>query len=294
MRKHMLVAITAILVLALAPMAMAADNPFVGTWKMNMGKSKSPINQGSTIVVQAQENGIKCVNDSVDANGKATHAEWAAKYDGKDYPIAGNSNADTISLTRIDTNTAHYVQKKNGKEVQSGESVVSKDGKIWTLAGKGKNAKGQETRFIAMFDKQLATAAMAADPHVGTWKLNAAKSKYPLTPAPKSQVVIIEARGNGYMYTFDGVDAAGKNFHEEFAPNVDGKDYPVIGDSDANKVSSIRIDANTINHIFKKDGKLVNDARVVISKDGKTSTVTEKRKNSKGQDFTTIEVYEKQ
>jgi hypothetical protein len=148
---------------------------------------------------------------------------------------------------------------------------------------------------IAMaFVLVLATAAMAADPQVGIWKLNVVKSKYTLTSAPKSGIVKVEAQENGYKYTFDGMDAEGKALHEEFAPIFDGKEYPVKGDPSVDTVSSKRIDANTINHLLKKAGKLVEDAQVVISKDGKTSTVTEKQKNSKGQEFTTIEVYDKQ
>ena len=89
MRKHILVAMTAILVLALATVAMAAD-PHVGTWKLNVAKSKfnpGPPPKSDTITFTTQDNGIKLVEDIVEADGKAYHIGFAAKYDGKDYPF---------------------------------------------------------------------------------------------------------------------------------------------------------------------------------------------------------------
>jgi hypothetical protein len=144
------------LVLALAVIAMAAD-PHVGTWKLNVAKSK--INSGQpdksgTVQCEAQDNGVKMVGDSVDAEGKAAHSEFAAKYDGKDYPFTGDSDIDTISLKRIDANTWAEVLKKSGKEVLSGRNAVSKDGKTMTRTFKGKNDKGQEFNNTAVYDKQ--------------------------------------------------------------------------------------------------------------------------------------------
>jgi len=74
----------------------------------------------------------------------------------------------------------------------------------------------------------LATIAMAADPFVGTWKLNVAKSKFnPPGSALKSDVVKIVAQDNGLKFTFNRMDAEGKAIHIESAPKFDGKDYPV-------------------------------------------------------------------
>ena len=101
--------------LALATVAMAAD-PHVGTWKMNVAKSKSksgPPDKSSTVTVTAQENGIKLVGDRVDAEGKASHQEFAAKYDGKDYPATGIPDVDTVVLKKMDAYTWDEVLKKS-------------------------------------------------------------------------------------------------------------------------------------------------------------------------------------
>lgn len=137
----------------------------------------------------------------------------------------------------------------------------------------------------------------AADPFVGTWKLNVAKSRFdPPSSALKSDLVKIAAQINGLKYTFDRVDLEGKAIHIEYAAKFDGKDYPVTitGDRSVNTTSLRRIDANTIESVNKINGKETERNRVVIAKDGKSSTVTTKVKNEKGQEFTTITIYEKQ
>jgi|WetSurSiteA1Bulk_404760.scaffolds.fasta_scaffold14695_5 hypothetical protein len=137
----------------------------------------------------------------------------------------------------------------------------------------------------------------AADPFVGTWKLNVAKSRFdPPSSALKSDLVKIAAQINGLKYTFDRVDLEGKAIHIEYAAKFDGKDYPVTitGDRSVNTTSLRRIDANTIKSVNKINGKETERNRVVIAKDGKSSTVTTKVKNEKGQEFTTITIYEKQ
>ena len=159
MRKHsILVAVTMIFfVLALATAALAGD-PHVGTWKLNLAKSKydppSSTPKSSTMKIDAQDNGLKCVTDSVDAEGKAYHAEFAAKYDGNDYPYIGDPRLDTISYIRIDANAVDWVTKKGGKMVGRGRSIVSKDGKTRTVTAREKDDKGQDTTRTLVFDKQ--------------------------------------------------------------------------------------------------------------------------------------------
>jgi hypothetical protein len=135
---------------------------------------------------------------------------------------------------------------------------------------------------------------MAADPHVGTWKLNVAKSKFNPGRAPKNETVKIEAQGNGHKFVADEVDADGMAMHIEFAAKFDGKDYPITGSSTLDAIAARKIDANTINYVVKKDGKEVGSGRVVISKDGKTRTQTSKGKNAQGQNINTIAVFDKQ
>jgi len=141
----------------------------------------------------------------------------------------------------------------------------------------------------------LTTVVIAADNNVGTWKLNLAKSKYSPGPAPKSQTLKIEAWGDdGVRYTADGVGADGKPTHTEFEAKYDGKDYPFIGNPDADRLSYKRIDANTLEATTKLNGKGTIAAKAVVSADGKTRTVTQMGTNAQGQALNVTSVYERQ
>jgi hypothetical protein len=159
MRTHSLIisaTLFSALVLALAVIAMAAD-PHVGIWKLNVAKSKinsGPPDKSGMVTITAQDNGIRIVGDSVDAEGKAAHAEFAAKYDGKDVPFIGDPGVDTVSLQKIDANTWSEVLKKAGKEVVKGQNAISANGKTMTRTYKLKNDKGQEFTNTAVYDKQ--------------------------------------------------------------------------------------------------------------------------------------------
>jgi hypothetical protein len=146
-----------LVVLALSTTALAGD-PHVGTWKLNLAKSKynppSSAPKSATMTFTAQENGVKCISEGVEADGKAYHAEFATKYDGKDYAYTGSPDVDTLAYTKIDANTLDWVTKKAGKIVGSGKSVVSKDGKTRTVTAKEKDAKGLDTTRTSVYEKQ--------------------------------------------------------------------------------------------------------------------------------------------
>jgi hypothetical protein len=143
MKKHSIVALALVsFALVLATVTIAGD-PFFGTWKLNLAKSKFPPGQqlkSATTKREARDKGFKSTWDVVDAEGKASHIVYDVKFDGKDY-------------TRIDANTYGYVEKKDGKEVRRGRIVVSKDGKTTTETLKMKDAKGQEFTIILVSDK---------------------------------------------------------------------------------------------------------------------------------------------
>ena len=151
MRKAMLF----LAVFGLAGLLFAAD-AFVGTWKQNVAKSKlaNPPPNSQVLVFTAQENGLKLLADGENANGTTFHVEFTAKFDGKDYPLTGSSDGDTIAIEKIDANTFTERFKKAGKEVLNAHLVVSKDGKTLTRTINRKDATGKEVTNIAVFDKQ--------------------------------------------------------------------------------------------------------------------------------------------
>lgn len=140
----------------------------------------------------------------------------------------------------------------------------------------------------------LNVSAAPADQQSGTWKMNPAKSKYSPGPAPKNITVKIDSDADNIKLASDGIDAAGNPTHVEYTAKYDGKDYPITGVPNADKVAVERLDADTIRSTTKKGDQVVMTVTSVISKDGKTRTSTFKGKNAEGQDINNVVVYDKQ
>ncbi len=133
--------------------------------------------------------------------------------------------------------------------------------------------------------------AQATDPLVGTWKLNAAKSK---GTAFKSGGTKVEAAGAGVKFTVELVGPDGAT-NWAFTANYDGKDNPVTGKNPyGDTVALTRVDAKTTRITVKQGGKVTVTQTIVVSDDGKTRTTTTKGTDAKGQAIDAVSFYEKQ
>jgi hypothetical protein len=135
--------------------------------------------------------------------------------------------------------------------------------------------------------------SFAANPNMGTWKLNEAKSKLPAT-AVKNNTVVYEAAGDSIKVTVDGTDAEGKPTHNEWTGKFDGKDYPLTGDPSADTRSYKVVNDNTTDLTNKKGGKTTLSGRIVVSADGKSRSITVSGTDSKGMKVKYTAVYDKQ
>jgi hypothetical protein len=138
-----------------------------------------------------------------------------------------------------------------------------------------------------------AAVCFAAEPQIGTWKLNEAKSKIG-AGSPKNTTVVYEAAGDSVKVTVDGTDGDGKPLHNEWTGKYDGKDYPVTGDPSTDARSYKKVNDHTLTFTNKKGDKVTITGRAVVSADGKTRTVTITGTDSKGKKFTSTAVYDKQ
>jgi len=138
-----------------------------------------------------------------------------------------------------------------------------------------------------------AAVCFGDDPQMGTWKLNQAKSKF-APGRPKNHTVVYEATGDNVKITVDGTDKDGKATHNEWTGKFDGKDYPVTGDANSDVRSYRTINKNTLALSGKKNGKVTLSGRIVVSRDGKTRTVTTTTTNAQGKKVTNTTVYDKQ
>ena len=139
---------------------LAQGNPFVGTWKLNVAKSKfepGPAPKSLTRTIVAQGEGAKYSFEGVNADGTPISYGFTVHYDGKDCPITGAGmpgGADTIAIKRVGTNKAEATLKKGGKEIGKSEVEVSNDGKTSTVKAKGKTADGTEYSTDSVYEKQ--------------------------------------------------------------------------------------------------------------------------------------------
>jgi hypothetical protein len=133
-----------------------AQSPQMGTWKLNEAKSKIPAGapKNTTVVYEAAGDNVKVSTDGTDREGKPAHTEWTGKFDGKDYPLTGDSAADSRAYTMVNDHTLELTNKMGGKVVATGRIVVSPDGKTRTLHLTTTDSAGKKITGTAAYDKQ--------------------------------------------------------------------------------------------------------------------------------------------
>jgi hypothetical protein len=133
-----------------------AQNPHMGTWKLNEAKSKfgPGATKNTTVVYEAAGDSIKVIVDGVDGNGNPIHSEWTGKFDGKSYPVTGDPTSDTRSYRKVNNRTLALTGKKGGKVTLNGRIAVSANGKTRTVTTTATNSKGKKVSTRAVYDKQ--------------------------------------------------------------------------------------------------------------------------------------------
>jgi hypothetical protein len=166
------------------------------------------------------------------------------------------------------------------------------DWKTHRVPGKGDVMSISKLRLVAVF---LGTAAIAwsADPVLGTWKLNASKSKYSPGPAPTEQTRVYEANPKGIKVTVKTIEADGQMSTVLITANYDGKDYPVVGSPDYDAIELKKIDEYTSESTLLHGPVVVATARREVSRDGKTMTITYKTPPYREHPINNLAVFDK-
>jgi len=123
-----------------------------------------------------------------------------------------------------------------------------------------------KTRIIGLavaFSFLGSAVCLAADPQVGTWKLNESKSKITPDTLKNTQVVYSSMLGQVKVKS-DGIDANGKPIHVEWSGKLDGKDYPVSGDPKSDTRSYTKVNERTLTTTNRKNGEVTVKGRIVI------------------------------
>jgi hypothetical protein len=134
-----------------------------------------------------------------------------------------------------------------------------------------------------------------SNPWIGTWNTNLAKSTFSPGPPLRSQILTIQAEGQGHRLTVETINAQGNPAKLVVVrPHDDGRPYPVMGVTAFDAEAIKTVNDSTLWIIRTKDGKIVATIVSVISADGKTFTDTATGVNANGQPFYNVLVREKQ
>lgn len=149
-----------LLVCAIATVAAFGADNSLGTWKMNLAKSKytpEPIPLKSyTVTREAAPGGVKVTILGERSDGAIINATYTAKYDGSATAVGGSGTPyDTMAVKQVDANTFTFEAKKTGGKYQAtGRQEVSKDRKTLTIMSKGTNADGKVMSLTLVTEKQ--------------------------------------------------------------------------------------------------------------------------------------------
>src|ERR1700730_5439827 len=137
---------------------------------------------------------------------------------------------------------------------------------------------------------------LAAYPFTGTWKLNPAKSTFAKGKEVKELTAVATEQGADSAVTVKGVAAVGKAFSIKYTVPMKGGpiNYTESAPAAGTTVVSKRVDANTIESTTTLNGKKVGTTRAVVSKDGKSLTMTHVGFDDKGKAVRNTEIYERQ
>jgi len=137
--------------------APPAANPIVGTWKLNVAKSTftpGPGWRSQVRTYRATPGGASVSWTGVGASGDTMHVSYDYTYDGKDYPMVGSANYDTLNAVPVDARTVKSEEKRDGKVVGIAMRKVSADGKVLTITDEGTNRKGEKFSQVLVFERQ--------------------------------------------------------------------------------------------------------------------------------------------
>jgi hypothetical protein len=136
--------------------------------------------------------------------------------------------------------------------------------------------------------------AATEDRVLGTWNLNVAKSSYSPGPPPRSQQRVYRADAGGVKATVTTVNADGQPVTTEYVAGYDNVEHPLSGSPDFDGIALKRINADTAEATLTHARKIIGKARRVVSKDGKTMTITFEGTDSRGRPVRNVALYEKQ
>jgi len=145
------------LLLAGQPPGKATEDRILGTWILNVAKSKyspSPAPKSQRRSYETHPDGVKATIITMFADGTSTKVEYVADYDSLEYQVSGSAGSDTIRLKRISDDTAEATLSHAGTVIGLARRVISRDGRVMTITFEGKDSRGVLVKSVSVYEKE--------------------------------------------------------------------------------------------------------------------------------------------
>jgi hypothetical protein len=139
---------------------LGADNPFVGTWKLNQAKSKFAKGheiKDATIVIAVEGDTASVSVNRTTSDGQTFSAKYTVPTAGGPInytEIAPPRPAGNDGLKKIDDHTYEFTSTMNGKEILKQHIAVSADDKTMVIRESGVDEKGRAFKAVYVHDRQ--------------------------------------------------------------------------------------------------------------------------------------------
>jgi hypothetical protein len=245
MHKLALLGLCAIIQLAAAVQLGAAD-PRIGSWTLI--SAQSSLDPPNKLSIVSLHDGVHAVISG------DTHLDFTAKWDGHGASVQGNPAFNQIELRRVGKTQAEVKEKKDSAVVAIVRYKLSADGNELT----GTTSETGHADRITVWTRTGGTK-VADNLFAGEWTQDLSKTRLRQGMALK-----IEADGK------DGVRFSGDY---SYSARFDGKEYD-LRNSVNDTVTLELVDAHTVDAIYRRDDKITQKDRWVVSADGQQMTVT--------------------
>jgi hypothetical protein len=236
------------LLLLVLPLAALAQNAVNGTWKIDLNK----LQMDEKPSVYELKNGEFTCSSCV--------PKYTIKADGEYHAVQGNPYSDQISAKIVDPHTVEISGMKGDRLVFREMNTISDDGKTVTQKYEGHPTDSAQPVTATGIFSRIGEAQPGAHLLSGSWK------------PEKVESASDNALSFRYTTTRDGVDFRAST-GEHYSAKFDGKEYPFHGDPGTTSVSLHKIDANTFEETYRRNGEVTGNAQITISPDGKTMTL---------------------
>jgi hypothetical protein len=249
-----------------AAIQLCGADPRIGSWTLI--SAQSAVDPPNKLSITPLHDGVHVVISG------DNHLDFTANWHGRQTPVPGNLAFNQIELRRIDKNQAEVKEKKDGVVVSTVRDKISSNGEELTTTT---STKGRADK-IAVWTRS-GGAKVADNRFAGEWTQNLSKTRLRQGLALKIEV--------------DGQE--GVHFSGEFSytARFDGKQYD-LQNSVNDTVTLELVDAHTVDSIYRRDDKVTQKDRWVVSADGQQMTLTTTGSLESGQRVTENIVFRKQ